>query len=121
VPAFQGLAIVFATCDTIGTVVAFVVRRTSPWRPAVLRITASNGSATTTLKLEGKLNRHSVSEFAKSCLPHLEEPGNLLLDFSSLAFVDDAGVKVVRDLIRRNVRIRGCSPLVANLLKETQD
>lgn len=87
----------------------------------MLRITQSNGSTTTTLKLEGKLTRHSIGEFAKSCLPHLEAPGDLVLDFSSLAFVDEAGAEVVRDLVRRSVRIRGCSPLVSNLLKEPQD
>lgn len=86
----------------------------------VLRITPIPEAAATTLKVEGKLTRQSVGELAKACIPHLGRPADLLLDFSSLAFVDDAGIKVVQDLIRRSVRVRGCSPLVANLLKESQ-
>jgi anti-anti-sigma regulatory factor len=87
----------------------------------VLLITPTYETAATTLKVQGKLTRQSVSELAKACLPHLERPADLVLDFSSLVFVDEAGVKVVQDLIRRDVRIRGCSPLVANLLKESQE
>lgn len=87
----------------------------------MLRITQSNGSLTTTLKLEGKLDRGSVAELAKVCLPHLGKPARLVLDFAAVKFIDEAGVKVVCDLVRREVRVRGCSPLIANLLKETQE
>lgn len=86
----------------------------------MLRITASNGSQTTTLKVEGKLTGRSVGEFSRACLPHLDRPVDLVLDFTAVAFLDDTAVRVVRDLRRRNVRVRGCSPLVANLLKEPQ-
>jgi anti-anti-sigma factor len=87
----------------------------------VLRITQSNQSGATTLKLEGKLNRHSVGELSRICLPHLDRPTTLLLDLSAVAFIDETGVTAVRNLMRRSVRVHGCSPLVSNLLKETEE
>ncbi len=87
----------------------------------MLRITQKNGSRRTTLRLEGKLSQSSVAEFARVCLPHLRLPAGLVLDFAGVKFIDEAGVRVVRGLVRRDVRVRGCSPLVANLLKETQE
>jgi anti-anti-sigma regulatory factor len=87
----------------------------------VLRITQKNGSTSTTLKIEGRVNGGSVAELAKACLPLLGLPARLVLDLAGVKFIDDAGVEVVRALLRRNVRVRGCSPLVANLLKETQE
>jgi anti-anti-sigma regulatory factor len=53
------------------------------------------------------------------CLPHLGQPAALHLDFSSVSFVDDAAAVVMRDLLRRNVTIRGCSPLISHILKES--
>jgi anti-anti-sigma regulatory factor len=111
----------FVCADRIGITLAFVPWPVRHGATHVLRITQSNGCTTTTLKVEGKLTRHSIGEFARTCLPHLDRSGDLVLDFSAVGFVDDAGAAVVRDLVRRSVRIRGCSALVSNLLKEPQE
>jgi anti-anti-sigma regulatory factor len=86
----------------------------------MLRITVINSADTTTLRVEGKLTKSGASEFANSCLPHLHAPQTIVLDFTAVSFIDDAGIKLVRDLIRRNIEIRGCSPLVCTLIKESQ-
>jgi ABC-type transporter Mla MlaB component len=85
----------------------------------VLRITHHNGLNTTTLNVEGKLTRRTITSLASACLPLLDSPRDLVLDFTHVVFIDEPAAVVVRDLIRREVAVRGCSPLVSNLLKES--
>lgn len=87
----------------------------------MLRITASIEGSTTTLRVEGKLRRHEVTELEGACQQHLGRQAHLVLELSAVSFLDESGVEAVRNLARRGARIQGCSPLVAGLLKEAQE
>jgi ABC-type transporter Mla MlaB component len=83
----------------------------------MLRITHTHGDdLVSTLKLEGKLLGPWVTELARSCdaLPY--SPERLRLDLSAVSFVDEPGVALLRDLLRRGATLAACSGLVAELL-----
>jgi anti-anti-sigma regulatory factor len=44
-----------------------------------------------------------------------------VLDVRAVSFIDESGIGVVHELMRRGVEVRGCSPLVAGLLREMQE
>jgi ABC-type transporter Mla MlaB component len=58
-----------------------------------------------TIRLEGKLLTPWVTELARSCNEILRTPGSLQLDLSAVAFVDGAGVALLRDLLGRGVML----------------
>ena len=67
------------------------------------------------IKLEGKLLQAWVHEVRRFCVE--AEDGSLpSLDLSGLSFVDRRGAEMLQQLLRQGVRIRACSPFVAELL-----
>lgn len=84
----------------------------------MLRITQSSSTRPATLKVEGKLTKACADEVARACAPHLSAAGTVVLDFSSVTFIDANAAATIRDLMGQQVRLRGCSPLIARLLKE---
>ena len=83
----------------------------------MLRITHTQAhDSIWTVRLEGKLVGPWVTELARSCNELPCSPGCLRLDLSAVTFVDEPGVAMVRDLIRRGATLAACSALVAELL-----
>jgi hypothetical protein len=98
----------------------------------VLRISVINVAPVRTLKIEGKLTRHTIGEVARLSVQPPQSPTNgvaasralvnppeaLELDLSDVTFMDDAAAAVVRMLLRRGISLGACSPLVRQMLKE---
>jgi len=85
----------------------------------VLRITTiQNDGSSAVLKLEGKLLEPWIGELHEACRRTCERTASATLDLAGLSFVDAPGTIALRDLRRRGVKLTGCSPLVAELLKE---
>jgi hypothetical protein len=87
----------------------------------MLRITTiqNNGSAAT-LKLEGKLLEPWIGALLDACRQACEASGPATLDLARLSYVDAPGTIALRDLRCRGVTLTGCTPLVAELLKENE-
>ena len=83
----------------------------------MLRITRIDGrKSMQTLKLEGKLLEPWVAELLNVCTPSNGQSGRTTLDLSGLTYVDQAGAKTLKDLIRHGYVVSGCSAFVAELL-----
>lgn len=81
----------------------------------MLRITRLDGNTGTaaTLRLEGKLLGPWVDELvqASAALPRVR------LDLSAVSFVDAAGMRALRELVRHGATVAACSGFVAELLQ----
>jgi ABC-type transporter Mla MlaB component len=75
-----------------------------------------SAEASPTLKLEGKLLEPWVDELLRACDVRTTKPQDVRLDLSAVSFVDLAGIKVLRELIQRGIRIAACSGYVSELL-----
>jgi anti-anti-sigma regulatory factor len=74
---------------------------------------------TPVLRLEGTLTAPAgLDELKRICQPLLDEHSGLVLDLSGITFVDRAAASSLAQLQRRGVVLRGCSPLIQELLKE---
>ena len=85
----------------------------------MLRITeVADGSPGTLLKLEGKLREPWVAELAQAVGRTVAEGhGPIRLDLSAVTFVDEAGVRLLRELMGQGVAIAATSGFVAALLR----
>jgi ABC-type transporter Mla MlaB component len=83
----------------------------------MLKITRIDGQdATQTFRLEGKLLEPWVAEVLNVCTSHDGRSGGTSLELSGLTFVDQAGAKLLKDLIRRGIAVTACSDFIAELL-----
>ena len=84
----------------------------------MLKITRStdNGSALL-VKLEGKLLQPWVEELARVCTPPAGTVVGIRLDLSAVTFVDEAGVRLLRELLDRGVGVAAASGFVTELLR----
>jgi anti-anti-sigma regulatory factor len=85
----------------------------------MLRITeVVDGGSGLLLNLEGKLRDAWVEELAWAAgQPRPDGRGPIRLDLSSVTFVDEAGVRLLRQLLRQGVEIAAISCFVAALLR----
>ena len=84
----------------------------------MIRIThVSAPDAALTLKVEGKLLEPWVGELLQACTGGRSRPQPIKLDLSALHFVDEAGARLLRDLIRQGIQVTKCSGYVAELLR----
>jgi ABC-type transporter Mla MlaB component len=84
----------------------------------VLRITQIVGQdSTPTFKLEGKLLEAWVAEVRNVCGSGEGGVAGKRLDLSRLSFVDQAGVKLLNDLIHEGFTVSASSGFVAELLQ----
>jgi anti-anti-sigma regulatory factor len=85
----------------------------------MLRITeVADGNGGTLLKLEGKLREPWVEELARAARrPRPEGSGPIRLDLSSVTFVDEAGVRLLRALLAQGVEIAATSGFVEAMLR----
>lgn len=83
-----------------------------------LRITrAKDSRSRTTLKLEGRLAAEWVALLERECSRLLRSRATVILDFSSVTYIDRAGAQALVRLTRRGVVIR-CRPgAVASVLE----
>ena len=85
----------------------------------MLRITnIQNEGAAPQLRLEGKLLEPWIGELHEACRVICGSTAVVTLDLAGLSFVDASGTLALRELRQRGVKLIGCSPLVAELLKE---
>ena len=83
----------------------------------MLRISrVPNHDATPTLRVEGKLVGPWVSALKEACVQQAAADGGVRLDLSAVSFADAAGVKLLRELLGREIKLSACSQLVAELL-----
>jgi anti-anti-sigma regulatory factor len=69
-----------------------------------------------TFKLEGRLLEPWVAEVRDVCTSRDGRAGRTSLDLSGVTFVDQAGVRLLRDLVHRGIGISAMSGFVAELL-----
>lgn len=94
-------------------------RECDPEAIAMLRITnIQNDASVPVLKLEGKLLEPWVGELHEACRGACGPLSQLTLDLAGLSFVDSSGASALHELQHRGISLTGCSPLVAELLKE---
>jgi hypothetical protein len=87
-------------------------------REKMLRITRIEGrESSLTFKLEGQLLEPWVIEVLKVCAADGSRAGDTSLDLSGLTFVDQAGARLLRDLVHRGIGISAASGFVAELLR----
>jgi anti-anti-sigma regulatory factor len=85
----------------------------------MLRITrADEDEGRTTLRLEGRLTATELDAFDLACGACRDERRLLRLDLGGVRFVDGAAARALRALAASPVELTGCSPFVAELLKE---
>ena len=83
----------------------------------MLKITRIDGQdSTQTFKLEGKLREPWVAEVLTVCTAGDGRSRRTCLDLSGLTFVDQAGVRLLKDLIGRGIAVSACSGFVTELL-----
>jgi anti-anti-sigma regulatory factor len=70
-----------------------------------------------TVKLEGVILGPWVDTVREACTSRRRGPRRLGLDLAAVTYVDAAGVRLLRDLIRAGVEIAACSSFVAELLR----
>ena len=83
----------------------------------MLKITeVSRSDSAITFKLEGKVLAPWVDDLRRMCseLPH--ESRQIHLDLDAVTFLDEAGVELMRELIRQGITIAQCSGFIAELL-----
>jgi ABC-type transporter Mla MlaB component len=84
----------------------------------MLKITLIDGQELTqTIRLEGKLLEPWVTEVLKVCTSGDGRSDRTCLDLSGLTFVDQAGTKLLKELVRRGLAVSACSGFVAELLR----
>jgi anti-anti-sigma regulatory factor len=83
----------------------------------VLKITeVSRSEKAITLKLEGKVLAPWVDELRRICTEPPNESRQIHLDLDAVTFLDEAGVQLMRELIRQGITIAHCSRFIAELL-----
>jgi ABC-type transporter Mla MlaB component len=83
----------------------------------VLKISEmSRSDSAITFKLEGKVLAPWVDELRRVCTEPALALRQIHLDLDGVTFLDDAGVELMRELIRQGITIARCSGFIAVLL-----
>jgi anti-anti-sigma regulatory factor len=83
-----------------------------------IRITKTSDACGTVLQIDGQLCMKNVAELTKE---HRLVEGPLVLGLSDLQSADPVGVEVLRELVSMGAQIRGASPYIELLLKESRN
>jgi ABC-type transporter Mla MlaB component len=81
-----------------------------------IRITRTSDAGGTVLQVDGQLCSENVAELTKE---RQSAEGALVLELSNLQSADPAGVDLLLELISLGAQIRGVSPYIELLLKES--
>jgi anti-anti-sigma regulatory factor len=68
------------------------------------------------LKVEGEIRGPWVVTVRDACADRGRRSGRLRLDLAAVTYVDAAGARLLRDLMREGVEITACSSFVGELL-----
>ena len=79
--------------------------------------TTRDAGGSVTLLLEGRLIGPWVEELRLACAQARRGPMKVTVDLGGVAFVDRAGIALLRELADHDTRLAGCSPFVAEQLK----
>ena len=82
----------------------------------MLRITRRSGADQDTLLLEGKLFKEWIEELQQALARARPDGAAVALDLSGLLFIDDEGVRFLRECRRHGAAILGASPFISALL-----
>jgi len=69
-----------------------------------------------TLRVDGRIVGPWVEELRKKCKTCLAEEKGLIIDLSGVSFIDEHGVKILNELRKGRVEVRGCSLFLSGLL-----
>lgn len=84
----------------------------------MLRISKIADSAfSATLRPEGRIVSEWVTPLYAVILELLNEKKAVVLDFSEVRYVDNSGIRMLRELENRNVQIVNCPCFIEGLLK----
>jgi ABC-type transporter Mla MlaB component len=72
------------------------------------------------LKLEGQLLAPWIGAVCEACAEPDRRARGIRLDLAAVTYVDSAGFRFLRELIREGVEIGGCSRFVAESLHRMQ-
>jgi anti-anti-sigma regulatory factor len=88
----------------------------------MLRISVVNESATTQLKLEGKLAHEWVDEAHKAwaALTQTNQARAIVVDLRNVSFVDDSGHELLAAMRHGGAELIGYGPMMAALLEEIE-
>ena len=85
----------------------------------MLKITElSRSDSAIMFKLEGKVLAPWVDELRRICTEPPHESMQIHLDLEAVTFLDEAGLKLMRELIQQGIIIVQCSGFIAELLHE---
>lgn len=85
----------------------------------MLRITAIDGpEGCRTLRLDGRLNEHTLDALASAAEAAFGKGGGVVLDLAGVRFASAAGAAALLELQARGAVLLGCSPFIGELLKE---
>jgi ABC-type transporter Mla MlaB component len=82
----------------------------------MLRITRQPGADHNTLLVEGKLLKEWIEELQQALTQARQDGTAIALDLSGLRFIDEEGVRFLRECRRRGASLLGASPFVSALL-----
>ena len=89
----------------------------------MLKVTClDSGPGEVTLKFEGRIVGPWVEELKKECEICLAKHARLVIDFSNVSFMDNQGIRITNNLLKKfkedRVRLTGCSLFLSGLLSE---
>ena len=86
----------------------------------MFRITAHNDARVTTLVIEGKLAGLCVREL-ENCFASIEDNGRLVVDLSSVNFIDDDGRTLLTRLHHQGIKLVASNLLPRCVIEEIED
>ena len=76
-----------------------------------------NGNVSSkTLKIEGRLVGAEVEALSQAASVAVADASRLILDMSSVTFVDRSGVELIQGLCARGAELKDCSTFIETLL-----
>jgi len=86
----------------------------------VLRLTqTSNANGEIVLRVEGRIVSDWAGVLEQECLKLLDQGSRVVLDIGQVSYLDRRGVRVLRQLLQKRLRILNGTPLVEELLQES--
>jgi anti-anti-sigma regulatory factor len=87
----------------------------------LIRITCNQESAVTRLILEGKLSGACVDELAKCWLQVLSSDSDLLIDLTSVSFIDDRGKQLLMRMHENGTKLVSTSLMSKCFIQEIDE
>ena len=84
----------------------------------MLRIVRDDKGPQVILIVEGRIVTEWADLLEEECLDLIRSGYRVVLDLSSVVFIDRQGIAVLRRLSGAGVEIRGCSALIADMLED---